>query len=87
MIFSGQVTVTTAGVAVQAGTDSAIRRYWLRAHPDNAGAIAIGGDDVTVDSGLVLASGDPPILVECALSELYVDAATGGDALCWLQVL
>ena len=87
MIFSGQVTVTAAGTAVQAGADAASKQYWLRAHPDNTGNIAIGGDDVTVGSGLVLASGDPPILVECALSELYVDAATDGDKLCWLLVL
>jgi hypothetical protein len=90
MIRSGQVTVSAAGTAVQAGTDTGIRRYVLRAHPDNSGDIAIGNDganDVTTSNGLLLKSTDPPIIFAGKLSELYVDADTNDDKLCWLQVM
>lgn len=90
MIRSGQVTVASAGTAVQASTDTAERVYFLRAHPDNTGNIAIGNDgsdDVTVDNGLILKNTDPPIRVACRLSDIYVDVATGGDKLCWFTVV
>ena len=90
MILSGQVTVTSAGTAVQAGTDEGIRTYVLRAHPDNSGDIAIGNDganDVTTSNGLLLKSTDPPFVYHGKLSELYVDADTNGEKLCWLVVL
>ena len=87
MIRSGQVTVTTAGTAVQAGTDSALREYWIRARAANTGDIYIGNngsDSVAATTGLALSKTDAPILVRCKLSELWVDAASNGDKLTWL---
>ena len=87
MITSGQVAVEAAGTAVQVSTDASRRFYWFRADPDNTGAIAIGNDgddDVTMTNGLILAKTDPPIELECKLSELYVDADNNDDVLCWM---
>jgi len=90
MIKSGQVTVASAGTAVQAGTDTAQRLYFFCADPGNTGNIYIGNDgsdDVSSTTGLVLSNLSPMFAMECALSELYVDAATNGDKLTWLLVL
>ena len=88
-VLSGQKTVATAGTAVQASTDTTVRDYMLRANPGNTGNIAIGNDganDVTVNNGLVLAKTDPPIPFRGSLSDVWVDAATNGDKLCWFRV-
>lgn len=89
MIRSGQVTVAAAGTAVQASTDEAWHDYWFRAHKDNTNEIYIGNDgtnDVSSTTGLTLAPTDPPILVHCMLSELYVDVQTNSEKLCWFFV-
>ena len=87
MIRSGQVSVTAAGTAVQVSTDTS-KRYWmLRAHPDNSDDIFIGNDgsnDVTSSNGLPLKATDPPIDFVGRLSDLYVDASSSGDKLCWM---
>lgn len=90
MIRSGQVTVTTAGTAVQVGTDEKERLYYFRAVQGNTGLIAIGNDgdgDVTMSNGLILAQADAPISVFCRLSDLYVDAASNGDKLSWFAAI
>lgn len=90
MIRSGQITVTTAGTAVQAGTDTTERAYLIRAHPDNTGDIWIGNDgddDVSASNGFSLATEDGPIDFVGKFSELWVDADTNGEKLCWLLVL
>ena len=90
MIRSGQVTVAAAGTAQQVGTDEGERLYYFRADPDNTGSIAIGNDgnnDVSMTNGLILDEADPPIPVVCRLSDLYVDADTNDDVLCWFVVL
>ena len=88
-VLSGQKSVTTAGTAVQAGTDETVRNYMLRAEPSNTGDIFIGNDgdgDVTAANGLALAKTDPPIPFRGRLSDLWVDADNNGDTLCWMRV-
>lgn len=87
MIITGQVTVAAAGTAVQVSTDESTRVYLLRADPENTGSIAIGDSAVDMTNGLLLAKTDPPIVLRCALSELYVDADNNDDVLTYLQVL
>ena len=56
----------------------------------NTGSIAIGNDgnnDVSMTNGLIMDEADPPIPVVCRLSDLYVDADTNDDVLCWFVVL
>lgn len=90
-ILSFQKTVTTAGTAEQVSTDSAMRKYWFRAHQANTGTnVYIGDDgsgDVASTTGLVLSKADTAIMIRCRLSELYADVDTSGDKLCVLQVI
>jgi len=86
MVDSGQVTVASAGTAVLAGTDTAVKHYVVRAHPDNTGHVGIGKKGVTMSTALVLSKSDGPTDYIGRLSELYVDAATSGDKLTWLAV-
>ena len=90
MALAGQVTVTTAGTAVQ-GTDQVCNLIALVAHPDNTDAIWVGNDeanDVTNSNGFPLNANGPPIVMSLAgnLNELWVDADVSGEKLCWLRL-
>ena len=86
MVSNNQVTVPSAGTAVQVDSDESIRKYVLRALPGNTGVIYIGNSLVSASNGLPLGNTDGPIPFVGRLSELYVDAATNGDGLAWLEV-
>jgi len=86
MIFNGQVSVPSAGTAVRVGTDTQKRLYLFSADPGNTGSIAIGNSSVSMTNGLILANSSGPFELRCRLSELYVDAATNDDVLCWFTV-
>ncbi len=91
MATSGQITVTTAGTAVQ-GDDEQITLVLIRALSDNTGLVYVGNDganDVTAANGYELSGGDQ-IMVEGRdhggnLQNLWFDSATNGDKLCWLK--
>jgi len=90
---SGQVTVTTAGTAVQ-GSDVSGVEFEFAAHPANTGAVYIGNvsGDVASTNGFPLgyaSSGlaSPSVrLMVGNLQELYFDAAQNGDKICWIKV-
>ena len=89
MIFSGQRAVATAGAAQQVSSHSAVRDYFIRAHPDNTDVIYVGNDgsnDVSSANGLALKATDPPIRFRGKLSQLYVDVAVNGEKITWLAV-
>ena len=85
---TGQVTVTTAGTAVQGG--SAIGSLWAFApHPDNTGIAYMGNDgagDVTSANGFPLPSGSTIILNAGNLNEFYFDSTQDGDKVCWMRL-
>ena len=86
-IYSGQITVTTAGTAIQGTSTVKYTGFFIRALSGNTGNVYLGNDgagDVTSSNGHELAPGDQ-IYIECPnLSDLYFDAATGGDKFSWL---
>lgn len=87
MAKSGQITVTTAGTAVQGPTTSGIR-IAVKAMTNNAGLVYVGNDDsgdVTSANGFELAPGEG-VVVNKSLKALWFDAATNGDKLCWLEL-
>ena len=90
-IKSFQKTVAAAGTALQVSTDTAKRVYLFRAHQGNGGTNMFigndGADDVSTTTGLVLSTADPPLQLECRLSEMYVDTDNNGDKLCVMQVI
>ena len=84
---SGQITVTTAGTAVQGTATAMYRGFFIRALSTNTGIVYVGNDgagDVTSGNGYELKKGEQ-IYVECEnLNELWFDAATNGDKFCWI---
>lgn len=93
--LSGQVTITTPGTAVQVPDDAGARMLALKAHPDNGGTIWVGqvSGDVSNGNGYPLDPGEQvPIDLESfashgagdfEASEIWVDADSAGDKLCW----
>jgi hypothetical protein len=86
-LLSGQITVTTAGTAVQ-GTDVAGVGWFIRALSGNSGNVYLGNDaagDVTSANGYELAAGDQIYIEVRNLNELFFDSAENGDKFCWLK--
>lgn len=81
--LSWQVTVTTAGTAVQASATSTVGgSFIVKADPDNAGAIYIGQDgedDVSATTGFQLNAGDQIVIDLPSLTKLWVDASADGQ--------
>jgi len=87
---SGQITVTTAGTAVQ-GTSIPGPEFAIVAHPGNTGIVYVGNDgagDVAATNGLPLGTVGTEYVVyirAANLNELWFDAASNGDKVCWLK--
>lgn len=85
MAQSGQITVTTAGTAVQ-GTDQACHLVAFKADPDNTDAVFLGNvsGDVTLDNGYPLEPGEQIIVELANINALYFDADVSGEKVAWL---
>lgn len=85
--ISGQITVTTAGTAVQGTASIGAGKFMIRALADNAGLVYVGNDgagDVTASNGYELSPGDA-IPFTGDLTDLWFDSAENGDALSWIR--
>ena len=85
---AGQVTVTTAGTAVQ-GTAVVGHLFSICAHPDNTDSVWIGNttNDVTNLIGYPLIAGGGNIVVEIGnLNLFWFDANVSGEKVCWIQL-
>lgn len=87
---SGQVTVTTAGTAVQ-GTNAPGNLFILKAHPDNTDAVWVGNDDaaspdVSSSTGFPLDPGESMVIEVPNLNNLWFDADVNGEKICWIKV-
>ena len=85
---SGQITVTTAGTAVQ-GTDVVGGAFLLKAHADNTGIIYVGNvsGDVASTNGYPLEANEDGIEVIVGnLSALWFDSSVNGEKCCWIRV-
>jgi hypothetical protein len=88
MSLSGQITVTTAGAAVQ-GTDIPGGLFCIKAHPDNTDTVWVGEDgagDVSSSNGFPLNSGEAVVLQVANLNHLWFDADVDGEKICWLAL-
>ncbi len=86
---SGQITVTTAGTAVQ-GPSTEPGDYLIRGMPANSGAYVYfgndGAGDVSSSNGYVLGSGEQAVVHVNSLSDLWFDVTTNGDKLAWFKM-
>lgn len=86
--ISGVITVTTAGTAVQGSSVELNNGVFIKALSGNSGVTYVGNDganDVASTNGFELAAGDVIVVQVRNLNELWFDAATNGDKLCWLK--
>ena len=91
---SSITTVTTAGTAVQlSNTTNRVREIEVKALAANSGIVYFGESDVSATNGYELSAGNTLNRNYAdkggtiSFSELYVDAATNGDKLCWTAIL
>lgn len=86
---SGQITVTTAGTAVQ-GTSVRGRVFAIQALPTNTGYIYVGTDstnlDVSSSTGYYLGAGASISFVADDLSEIWIDSSVNGEKVCWMRL-
>ena len=88
MALSGQITVTTAGTAVQ-GSDVPGTMFSLKAHPDNTDTVWVGEDgagDVSSSNGYPLNFGESVVVEVANLNHLWFDADVNGEKICWLKL-
>ncbi len=87
MADSGQITVATAGAAVQGPATGGLL-VAVKALAGNTGLVYIGNDsagDVTSANGFELSAGEG-VVVRKSLDAFWFDAATNGDKLSWLKL-
>jgi hypothetical protein len=85
---SGQITVTTAGTAVQGGNVELSNGVYVKALAGNTGVVYVGNDgagDVAAGNGFQLSAGEVVPVQVSNLNQLWFDAATNGDKFCWLK--
>lgn len=86
--LTGQITVTTAGTAVQGGGVPLTNGVFIKALGGNTGKVYVGNDgynDVTSGNGYELAAGEVAIFQVANLNHLWFDAATNNDKFCWMK--
>jgi len=84
--ISGQITVATAGTAVQGTATGKYQLFFIRALSTNAGLGYVGNDgadDVTSSNGYELDAGEQ-IPYEGDLDDLFFDTAENGDKFSWI---
>jgi len=80
-----KATVTTAGTRVQLGTNTALS-VTVRAKLTNAGIIYLGGSNVSSSNGFDMSPGDTISLDVGNTNQVWIDAATSGDAVSYAWV-
>ena len=87
--YSGQITVATAGTAVQ-GPATGQGIFLLAASVANTGDYCYVGEDgagdVSSTTGFVLEKSTNQVYFNGDLNSLYFDSDTSGDKVCWLRM-
>ena len=90
MAMSGQKTVTTAGTAVQLGTQKINGPLMVKALQDNTSNIYVGNDgagDVTSANGMELIAGEVIIFSYVgSLEAIWIDSGVNGEGVSWLML-
>lgn len=84
--WSGQITVTTAGTAVQGDDVDCPNGVIVRALAANTGVMYIGNDgagDVSSSTGFQLDASEKTYIPISNLKDMWVDSAVNGEKVCW----
>lgn len=90
--LSGQITVPTAGTAVQGPDIARGAKVAIKALSGNTGSAYFGNDgadDVAAANGFEMAPTDLPVVIELrgiSLADLWFDVTTSGNGFSWLIV-
>lgn len=87
--LTGQITVTTTGTAVQGPNVLINGSVYLKGLAGNTGLVYYGNNDngdVDTSTGFELSPGEKIVVDVGNLNELWFDAATSGDKLCWSKI-
>ena len=87
MAVSGTITMTTAGVRVQAAHKGNVRSLVFKARQANTGDVCIGGTDVSTAQGFTLAPGEALQLsfrYAISTAQIWADSYTNGDKIDFL---
>jgi len=85
-VYSGLITVTTAGTAVRGTNIPNPGGFYLKAHPDNTDTVWLGNDgvdDISSTTGYPLDPGEQMIVGIANLNQLWFDADVSGEKICW----
>ena len=88
LVMSGQITVSTAGTAVHGDDIDLDNGVYIKALAGNTGVVYAGNDgagDVTSANGFQLSQTELFFFPVANLSDLWFDAATSGDKICWAR--
>lgn len=86
--ITGQITVSTAGTAVQGPNIPLTNGVFVEALNSNIGNVYVGNDgagDVTSSNGFELAAGKAVLVQVSNLNQLWFDAAVNGEKFCWMK--
>ena len=88
-VLSGEITVTTAGTAVQ-GTSTTRGTFLITFNPDEGAGYGFignnGSGDVADGTGFMLKAGDKVTITLANLNSLYFDTSVNGDKFSWLKI-
>jgi hypothetical protein len=88
MSLSGQKTVTTAGTAVNLGSQAVSHGILVKALTTNTDLVYVGNDgagDVSSANGFPLSAGEVLIFEHVSnLSAIMLDSAVNGEGVAWL---
>lgn len=86
-IYTGQVTVATAGTRVQVSTNSvSVRSVCVKALADNAGKIYMGNATDSATTGYELSADSSACADVNDLNLIYLDSSSSGDKASYLAV-
>ena len=88
-VYSGQITVSTAGTPVQGTATPNVFGVAVKAHPDNSDTVWVGNNGsntVSASTGFPLNPGEGVVLAG-DLNQYWFDADVNGAKICWLTVL
>jgi len=83
--FSGQITVTTPGTAVQGPNVPLSNGVYIKANHADTGIMYIWQAAGDGRGGYELVVGDFVVVQVNNLNQLWFDASVGGEKVCWLK--
>lgn len=87
MAYSGQMTVSTPGMAVKISDELTGGHVMIRALPINTGLVYLGDENVSSGNGIVLAGGDVVVMMYAGeLEGVWLDADKCGEGVAWLKL-